>query len=284
MKQKFKVDFEFLFINDGSADNSLKIMRDLAKKDERVRYVSFSRNFGKEAGIYAGLKHSRGDYAVIMDADLQDPPQLLEDMYRGITEEGYDCVAARRVSRKGEPPVRSLFARLFYYLMRKVSKLEIMDGARDYRLMSRKMVDAVLSISENNRFSKGIFGWVGFDTKWLEYENVERAAGETKWSFFQLVSYSLDGILSFSTFLLSFSTWVGMFFCLVAFLFIAFILIRSLFWQDPVSGWSSTMCVILMLGGLQLFCVGVLGKYLSKTYIETKRRPLYIVKETEEDI
>ncbi|MBQ6570066.1 MAG: glycosyltransferase family 2 protein [Clostridia bacterium] len=284
MKSKHGVDFEIIFVNDGSADGSLDIMRSLAKKDRRVRYISFSRNFGKEAGIFAGLSASKGDFTAIMDADLQDPPYLLEEMYTGITEEGYDCVAARRVSRKGEPPIRSFFARRFYSLMRKTSKIEIADGARDFRLMTRKMTDAVLSLSERNRFSKGIFGWVGFDTKWVEYENIERVAGETKWSFWQLVAYSVEGICSFSTFLLSLATWVGIFFCFAAFLFIAFILIRSLFWQDPVSGWSSTMCVMLLLGGLQLFCTGVLGKYLSKTYIETKNRPLYVVKETEEDI
>lgn len=274
------LDFEFIFVNDGSKDNTLPMLRQLHEQDARVRYVSFSRNFGKEAAMFAGMQAAKGDYCVIMDVDLQDPPSLLTEMYRGITEEGYDCVASRRVTRKGEPPIRSLFARLFYRLMGKISKTQVVDGARDFRMMTRQMVDAILSMSEVNRFSKGIFGWVGFDTKWLEYENAERAAGETKWSFWKLFLYSIDGITAFSTVPLALASVMGVLCFFVAFLWICIIIAKTLIWGDPVSGWPSTACIIIFVAGLQLLCMGILGQYLSKTYLETKHRPVYIVKES----
>ena len=274
--------FEFLFVNDGSKDKTLSILQELAAKDDRVRYVSFSRNFGKEAAMYAGFEHSKGDYVVIMDADLQDPPSLLPDMLRCIKEEGYDSVATRRVSRKGEPPIRSFFARMFYKIINKISQADIVDGARDYRLMTRQMVDSILEMKEYNRFSKGIFGWIGFNTKWLAYENVERAAGETKWSFWKLFRYSLEGIVAFSTVPLTIASLFGILFCLIAFGLIVFIIIRTLIFGDPTSGWPSLACIIFAVGGVQLFCMGIMGQYLSKTYLETKKRPIYIVKETEE--
>ncbi len=272
------IEAEILYIDDGSTDRTVEEVKKLREKDERVRLVSFSRNFGKEAAIYAGLEHCRGDYAVLMDVDLQDPPSLLPEMIRGL-EEGYDSVATRRVSRKGEPPVRSFFARLFYKLMKKISKTEIMDGARDYRLMTRQMVNAILSMQEYNRFTKGIFGWVGFRTKWLEYENVERARGETKWSFWKLLIYSLDGITAFSTVPLMIAVVAGVLFWLLAFVMIIFIIVRKLVFGDPVSGWPSLVCIILFLSGVQFFCTGILGQYLAKTYMEVKRRPIYLIRE-----
>ncbi len=275
-----QVQMEFLFVNDGSKDESLKEMKCLAEKDERVKYVSLSRNFGKEAAMYAGLSYASGNYAATMDVDLQDPPELLPKMYRCIKEEGYDCVATRRVTRKGEPPVRSFFARMFYRMMHKMSKTEIVDGARDYRLMTRQFVDELLRLKEYNRFSKGLFGWVGFDTKWLEYENVERSAGETKWSFWKLFIYSVEGIVGFTTVPLVMAAFLGLFFCLVAFAAICFIIIRTMLYGDPVSGWPSMTCIIVFIGGIQLFCMGILGEYLAKTYMETKRRPIFICKET----
>ena len=244
-----------------------------------MHYLSFSRNFGKEAAIYAGLQHAKGDFVVLMDADLQDPPALLDEMYTAITEEGYDSVATRRVSRKGEPPIRSFFARMFYKLINKISKADIVDGARDYRLMTRQMVDAILSMSEYNRFSKGIFGWVGFRTKWLAYENVERVAGETKWSFWKLFLYSMEGIIAFSTTPLALASVFGFLLCLVAVVAVLFIIVRTLVWGDPVSGWPSLVCIITFIGGIQLFCMGILGQYLAKTYLETKKRPIYILRE-----
>ena len=253
-------------------------MKKLRERDERVHLVSFSRNFGKEAAMFAGLENAGGDYVVIMDVDLQDPPSLLPEMLSYL-EQGYDSVATRRVSRKGEPPVRSFFARLFYRLMKRISRTEIMDGARDYRLMTRQMVDAILSMKEYNRFTKGIFGWVGFQTKWLEYENVERARGETKWNFWKLFLYSLDGIAAFSTAPLMLASVMGVFFCIVAFLMIIFIVVRKLLFGDPVSGWPSLVCIILMTSGVQFFCTGILGQYLAKTYMEVKRRPIYLVRE-----
>jgi glycosyltransferase involved in cell wall biosynthesis len=280
VSKEMKANFEFLFINDGSKDKTLDILRELSKKDKRVRYISFSRNFGKEAAMYAGFKESKGDYVCVMDADLQDPPSLLPDMYNEIVNNGYDSAATRRVSRKGEPPIRSFFARMFYKLINKISKADIVDGARDYRLMNRKMVDAILSMEEYNRFSKGIFGWVGFDTKWIEFENVERVAGETKWSFWKLFKYSLEGIVAFSTTPLSIAYIMGILFCLFA---IIFIIVRTLIWGDPVSGWPSLVVIIFLVSGVQLICTGILGEYLSKTYLETKKRPIYIVKEREND-
>lgn len=275
---KENLQLEILFIDDGSRDRTAEQVKRLRKKDERVRLISFSRNFGKEAAMYAGLEHAKGDYVVIMDADLQDPPSLLPEMFSSI-KEGYDSVATRRVNRKGEPPIRSIFARMFYRLMRKISRTEFMDGARDYRLMTRQVVDAILSMQEYNRFTKGIFGWVGFRTKWLEYENVERARGETKWSFWKLFLYSLDGITAFSTVPLMIAAVVGVIFCILAFLMIIFIIVRKLIFGDPVSGWPSLVCIMLFLSGIQFFCTGILGQYLAKTYMEVKKRPIYLIKE-----
>ena len=272
--------FEFLFVDDGSKDGTLRVLKELAAGDERVKYLSFSRNFGKEAAMYAGFSKAKGDYVSLMDADLQDPPALLPEMVKAIEEDGYDSVATRRVTRKGEPPIRSFFARQFYRLMRHISKTEIVDGARDYRLMTRQFVDSLLELGEYNRFSKGLYGWVGYKTKWLEYENVERAAGETKWSFWKLLLYSIEGIVAFSEAPLAISAIAGLLFCLIAFVFIVFIVVRTLLFGDPVAGWPSLVCVILFIGGVQLFCMGILGKYLSKTYLEVKKRPNFICKET----
>lgn len=277
------VDFEFIFIDDGSKDKTLSIAKSLHEKDSRVRYVSFSRNFGKEAGMLAGLRAAKGDYVAVMDVDLQDPPTLLPEMYESVTKEEYDCVATRRTTRKGEPPIRSFFARMFYKIINKMSDADIVDGARDFRLMKRKMVDAILSMEEYNRFSKGIFGWVGFKTKWLEYVNVERVAGETKWSFWKLFKYSMEGIMAFSTTPLYLSSIMGFIICIVAFIMACFYVVKTLIFGDPVAGFPSLVCIILFLGGIQLICIGLVGMYLSKTYLETKNRPVYIVRETEED-
>lgn len=282
MKDKFGVDFEYLFINDGSKDNTLDVIKEYAKQDSRVKYISFSRNFGKEAAMYAGMKYAAGDYTAIMDADLQDPPEMLAQMYESIINGGFDCAAARRTTRKGEPPIRSFFARLFYRLINRISKTDIVDGARDFRLMTRQMTDAILEMSEYNRFSKGIFGWVGFDTKWLEYENTERVAGETKWSFWKLFLYSLDGITAFSTAPLAVASIMGFLMCFAAFIMIIAIVTKTLIWGDPVAGYPSLVCIILLVAGVQTFCIGILGQYLSKTYLETKRRPKFIIKETNE--
>ena len=272
------LDYELLFIDDGSKDKTVQNIRLLREKEPRVRMVSFSRNFGKEAAIYAGLENSRGDYVAIMDADLQDPPALLPELYSYL-EEGYDTAATRRVTRKGEPPIRSWFARKFYRLMNRMSNADIVDGARDYRLMKRQVVDAILSVSEYNRFSKGIFGWVGFKTKWVEFENIERMHGETKWSFWKLFLYAIDGIVAFSTVPLSLSAIVGLLFCVLAFLMIIFVIVRALIFGDPTSGWPSLVCIILLVSGVQLLCIGVVGQYLSKTYLEVKKRPIYLAKE-----
>lgn len=276
--QSRELDYEILFIDDGSKDNTVSEVKKLKEIDPKVRLVSFSRNFGKEAGIYAGLDKSKGDYVVFMDADLQDPPSLLPEMFKYI-EEGYDSVATRRVTRKGEPPIRSFFARNFYKLMKKMSKTEVVDGARDYRLMTRQVADAILSMQEYNRFTKGIFGWVGFETKWIEFENVERRKGETKWSFWSLFIYALEGITSFSTAPLALAAFVGAFFCVVAFVAIIFVIVRAAIFGDPTSGWPSLVCIILLIAGVQLFCIGIVGQYLAKTYLEVKRRPIYIIKE-----
>ena len=274
------IDFEIIYVDDGSKDNTASKVKELREKDERVRLLSFSRNFGKEAAMYAGLRKSEGDYVAIMDADLQDPPSLIPEMF-GYIKEGYDSVATRRVNRKGEPPIRSFFARQFYKLINRMSNTEIVDGARDYRLMTRQFVDAILSMEEYNRFSKGIFGWVGFKNKWLEFENVERKKGETKWSFWKLFAYALDGIMAFSTAPLAMASFFGVFFCIEAFLFIVIVMVRQLTVGDPNNtvGWASMVCIILFVSGIQLFCVGIVGQYLSKTYLEVKKRPLYIVKE-----
>ena len=279
-----KTEFEFLFVNDGSKDDTLKVLRELSKKDERVKYISFSRNFGKESAMYAGLKEAAGDYVAIMDADLQDPPALLPEMFDTLEKGEYDCVATRRVTRKGESKIRSFFARLFYKIMNLISNTEVVDGARDFRLMSRQMVNAILEIGEYNRFSKGIFGFVGFNTKWLEYENIERVAGKTKWSFWKLLLYALDGFTAFSTKPLNISTFVGILFCLISLIMIIFIICKTLIFGDPVGGWPSLACIVLFVGGVQLFCTGIMGEYLSKTYLEVKNRPIYIVKETEKDL
>jgi glycosyltransferase involved in cell wall biosynthesis len=275
------VDFELIFVDDGSKDETVLRVKELNEKDKRVHLVSFSRNFGKESAMYAGLTASKGDYVVIMDCDLQDPPALLPEMLKAITEEGYDSVATRRVNRKGEPPIRSFFARQFYKIINKMTKAEIVDGARDYRLMTRDFVNAILSMGEYNRFSKGIFGWVGFKNKWLEFENVERKKGETKWSFWKLFAYAIDGIMAFSTAPLAMASFLGVFFCIVAFLFIIIVMVRQWTVGDPNNtvGWASMVCIILFVSGVQLFCVGIVGQYLSKTYLEVKNRPLYIVKE-----
>ena len=273
-------DFELLFINDGSRDQTLDIIKELANNDKRIKYISFSRNFGKEAAMYAGFENSTGDYVCLMDADLQDPPKLLPEMIKAIEEEGYDSAATRRVTRKGEPPIRSFFARMFYKIMNKISDTELMDGARDYRLMTRQFVNSLLDMKEYNRFSKGLFGWVGYKTKWIEFENVERVAGETKWSFWKLLVYAVDGAVAFSTAPLAIASVLGMLMLLVSFIFIVFIIIRTLIFGDPVSGWPSLVCIITLIGGIQIFCVGILGEYLSKVYLETKRRPIYIVKDT----
>lgn len=276
--------FELLFVDDGSRDRTLELLRKEAERDKQVRFLSFSRNFGKEAAIYAGLEHATGDYVAMMDADLQDPPSLLPEMVEALESGQYDCAAARRVDRKGEPPIRSMFARLFYRLINMVSPdVNIVDGARDFRLMNRKMVEAVLSLKEYNRFSKGIFGWVGFRTKWISFENVERMAGETKWSFWKLFLYSLEGIVDFTTAPLSIAAVIGLVCCFVAFFMILVVIGKTLILGDPVGGWPSLACIILMLGGLQLLCMGIIGRYLAKAYLEIKHRPIYLIGETEAD-
>jgi glycosyltransferase involved in cell wall biosynthesis len=273
------LEFELIYVDDGSKDGTVSEVKKLIEKDKRVHLISFSRNFGKEAAIYAGLQNAKGDFAAIMDADLQDPPALLPQMFDAVLKEGYDCAATRRVNRKGEPPIRSWFARRFYALMKKISDTELMDGARDYRLMTRKIIDAVLSVKEYNRFSKGIFGWVGFKTKWIEFENVERRKGETKWSFWGLLKYSMEGIMAFSSAPLLIASYIGLFFTVIAFLALIFIFVRALIFGDPTSGWPSLACIIVLVAGVQLFCLGVVGQYLSKVYLEVKERPIYIVKE-----
>ena len=277
------VEFEYIFVNDGSKDNTLKIIKELNQKDPKVRYISFSRNFGKEAAMYAGLEAAEGDYVTLMDADLQDPPALLKQMYDAIKNEGYDSVGTRRVTRKGEPPIRSFFARMFYKIINKMSNIEMVDGARDYRLMTRQMVEAIKSCEEYNRYSKGLWSFVGFKTKWLEFENVQRVAGETKWSFWKLFKYAIEGIVAFTTVPLTMAAFLGILFCFIAFIMIVVIIFKTLVWGDPVSGWPSLACIIIFVSGIQLFFMGIFGEYLAKTYLETKKRPLYIIKETEKD-
>ena len=280
---KMDVELEIIFVDDGSKDLTLEVARRLAKHDPRVRYISFSRNFGKEAGMLAGLKAAKGDYVAVMDADLQDPPSLLPEMYELVSTGGYDCAATRRTTRKGEPVIRSFFARMFYRIINRISDADIVDGARDYRLMRRRMVDAVLSMSEYNRFSKGIFGWVGFKTKWIDYVNVERVAGQTKWSFWKLFKYSVEGIMAFSTTPLYISSVMGFIVCIAAFLAACFYAVKAFIFGDPSAGFPTLVCIMLFLGGIQLIGIGVLGMYLSKTYLETKHRPIYIIRETESD-
>ena len=276
-------ELEMIFVDDGSRDGTLKVLRELAAKDARVRYISFSRNFGKESAMLAGLRAATGDYTALLDADLQDPPALLPEMLDFLEKnaETHDIVATRRMDRKGEPPVRSFFARKFYQIINKISDTEIVDGARDFRLMRRCVVESILELTEYNRFSKGIFSWVGYRTHWISYENRPRAAGETKWSFWKLLLYSVDGIVAFSTKPLAIASLTGLGFCILAFLFLIFIFLRALIWGDPVAGWPSTICIIVLIGGIQLFCIGILGQYLAKTYMEAKHRPSYLVRETE---
>ncbi len=278
-------NYELIFVNDGSKDNTLPIIKTLAEQDRHVIYLSFSRNFGKEAAMYAGFCNAKGDYVAVMDADMQDPPSLIPQMLEIIEKGGYDSVATRRVSRTHEPPIRSWFARKFYRIINKISDAKIIDGARDFRLMKREMVEAIISMSEYNRFSKGIFGWIGFRTYWLPYENVERIAGETKWSFWKLVRYAINGIISFSEAPLSIASWSGIFMTICSFFILLLIIIRKLCFGDPVAGWASTICIIIFIGGIQLFCLGIIGQYIAKTYMETKQRPHFIVAETNgEDI
>ena len=283
MKEMADTEFELLFVDDGSTDRTLGILKEMNENDARCRYLSFARNFGKEAALYAGLKNAQGEYVATMDVDMQDPPGLLPEMYRILKEENYDSVATRRSTRTGEPRIRSFLSESFYKFINKISRTEIVNGARDYRLMKRKMVDAVLGMSEYNRFSKGIFEWVGFRTKWLEFQNVGRCAGETKWSVKKLFMYSLEGITGFSVAPLSLASIVGVMFCALAFLMILVIIIRTLIWGDPVSGWPSLACIIFMVSGIQLFCTGIVGQYLSKTYLETKHRPIFILKDSSEE-
>ena len=283
MAEMSQNDFELIFVNDGSRDNTLKEIKELRAKDKRVRYISFSRNFGKEAAMKAGLDYSTGDYVTLMDADLQDPPKMLSEMLNILESEHYDCVGTRRVTRKGEPVIRSFFARKFYKIINKMSKVEMVDGARDYRLMTRQMVEAIKNCEEYNRYSKGLWSFVGFKTKWLEFENVQRVAGETKWSFWKLFKYAIEGIVAFTTAPLTMAAFLGILFCFIAFIMIIVIIFKTLVWGDPVSGWPSLACIIIFVSGIQLFFMGIFGEYLAKTYLETKKRPLYIVKETEKD-
>lgn len=276
-------DFEYLFINDGSKDSTLDLITEFADGDPRVKYISFSRNFGKEAAMYAGFCNARGDYVTVMDSDMQDPPSLLPQMVEILEQGEYDSVATRRVTRAGEPPVRSFFARAFYKIINRISDANVVDGARDFRLMRREMVDTIVSMGEANRFSKGIFGWIGFKTYWLSYENVERAAGETKWSFWKLFKYAIDGMVNFSQAPLMISAWVGFFFVLVSLLAIVFVFVRKLVYGGSVEGWASLVCIMLFIAGVQLFCMGVMGSYLAKIYQESKHRPHYIVGKTNID-
>lgn len=280
IRKTLKAEVEIIFVDDGSTDKSLKEMKKIAEKDDLVKYISFSRNFKKEAAMLAGLEASTGDYVTVMDVDLQDPPSLLEKMLYQIEEKGYDIVGTRRVTRKGEPPIRSFFARMFYKLINKMSNVEMVDGARDYRLMTRQVVDSILKLGEYNRYSKGLFAFVGFKTKWLEYENVERVAGETKWSFWKLFKYAIEGIVAFTTVPLTLAVAIGFIFCLVAFIMIIVIIVKTLAFGDPTSGWPSLACIIFLVSGVQLLCIGVIGEYLAKTYLEVKKRPVYIIKET----
>ncbi|HEM5166405.1 TPA: glycosyltransferase family 2 protein [Streptococcus suis] len=280
VRKEMGEQFEYIFVNDGSKDRTLTVLRQLSGQDRAVRYLSFSRNFGKEAALYAGLQAAQGELVTVMDVDLQDPPEMLMEMKTMLDgNPDLDCVGTRRVSRDGEPPIRSFFAKLFYKLMNKISQVEVVDGARDFRLMHRHMVDAILSVSEYNRFSKGIFAWVGFETEYLPYENVERVAGETSWSFWKLLSYSIEGIINFSDTPLNIASYTGFFTFLLSLVLMVFVVFKTLVFGDPTIGWPSTICIILFLGGLQLMTIGILGKYLAKVFLETKKRPIYIVKE-----
>lgn len=273
-------NFEVIYVNDGSSDNTLKYIKELASKNSNVKYISFSRNFGKESAIFAGLKYASGDYICLMDADLQHPPKLIPEMLEAVLDEGYDVAAARRVSRKGEPKIKSFFSHRFYKVFNKISNIDMVEGATDYRIMTRQVVDSVLNLPEYNRFSKGLFQWVGFDTKWIEYENIERIAGESTWSFWGLIKYSIEGLVAFTTLPLSVSTFLGMVFSVIAFIYMLFIIIRYLIYSEAVPGYPTLICSLLLLGGIQLLSIGVLGKYLEKTYFEAKNRPIFIVKES----
>lgn len=275
-----QIEYELLLVNDGSSDHTLQVMKELAAQDEHVVFLSFSRNFGKEAAMYAGFCNAKGEYVAVMDADMQDPPSLLPEMMKILATGEYDSVATRRVSRVGEPPIRSWFARKFYALINKISDADIVDGARDFRLMRKEMVEAIIAMSEYNRFSKGIFGWIGFRTYWLPYENVERVAGETKWSFWKLMKYAIDGIINFSQTPLSIASWSGIGMTFLSFLLLILIVVRRLIFGDPVAGWASTVCIVIFIGGIQLFCLGIMGQYLARTYLETKRRPHFIIADT----
>ena len=283
-KMKAKAEFEFVFVNDGSKDNTLEELRNLAKKDKRARYISFSRNFGKEAGMLAGLENATGDYITTMDADLQDPPTLLEEMFDTLESGEYDCCATKSTNRKGYSFLRKTFTKWFYDIIGKISKTEMVPGARDFRLMTRQMVDAIISMREYNRYSKGLFSFVGFKTKWIDFEIEDRAAGTSKFNFWKLFSYAIEGIVAFSTAPLVFAALVGVIFCFIAFILIIFIIVKTLVWGDPVGGWPSMACIMFFVGGIQLFCTGIIGEYLAKTYLETKHRPVYIVKETENNL
>ncbi len=281
-KELRKVDVELILVNDGSQDKTLEVIKNLYKKDKTLKYISLSRNFGKEAAMLAGLEHASGEYVAVMDADLQDPPELILKMYSLLKKDkNIDVVATRRVTRVGEPKIRSFFARIFYKFINKISNIELVDGARDYRLMRKNVISAILSLKEYNRFSKGLFGFVGFNTKWLEFENKERIAGETSWSFFSLFKYAIEGIVAFSTAPLTLSAFIGILFCMIAFIMIIVIILKTLLFGDPTSGWPSIVCILFFVSGIQLFCLGIIGEYLSKTYLETKKRPVYIIKETE---
>ncbi len=275
-----KTEYELIFVNDGSKDGTLAILKELAKQDDGVVYLSFSRNFGKEAAMYAGFCNAHGEYVAVMDADMQDPPALLPDMLSILQQGEYDSVATRRVTRKGEPPIRSWFARRFYALINRISDADIVDGARDFRLMKKEMADAIVAMGEYNRFSKGIFGWIGYRTYWMPYENVNRVAGETKWNFWKLFKYAIDGVINFSQAPLSFASWFGIFMTVVSFFAVLFIVIRRMVFGDPVEGWASTACIIVFVGGVQLFCMGIMGQYIAKTYMEVKKRPHYIIAES----
>lgn len=278
--KRMNYDYEIIFINDGSVDNTLQVLYNISKLDSKVKYISFSKNFGKESAMYAGFVNASGDYIAVMDADMQDPPDLLPNMVEILDNDNYDSVATRRVSRDGEPPIRSWFARKFYKLINKISDADIVDGARDFRLMKKKMVDAIVNMSEYNRFSKGIFGWIGFKTCWLPYKNVERIAGETKWNFWKLFKYAIDGIVNFSQVPLSIASYSGILMTAISFVMLIFIIVRKLLFGDPVDGWTSIVCIMIFIGGIQLFNLGIMGQYISKIYLEVKNRPHYIIDET----
>ena len=284
MSERNDLSFEFYFVNDGSRDETLGLLREISAKDKRAHYLSLSRNFGKEAALCAGLRYAQGDYVAVMDADLQDPPSLLPQMYEALLNGVYDCAATRRMNRKGEPPIRSFFARMFYKLINRISGAEIIDGARDFRLMTRRMVDAILNMGEYNRFSKGIFGWVGFQTKWISYENTERVAGKTKWSFWKLLLYAFDGIIAFSTVPLAIASFIGILFCVVALIWLIKIVVKTLIWGDPVAGFPTLAGLLLLIGGSIQLSLGIIGQYLAKTYLETKHRPIFIIAETDKEI